>query len=197
MIVARPGGKRRFFFSSNPILLTLFCLCVHHVLIFPHSSSALVQDSPRTATVTALTRSVVLSITQQNFQRFFEEAPEAIADFEVKLARYDVRLRSVLYHPVGLQFFQEHLKREYSEENLDFWVSARCSPRLVAPALLRRCATTNGRLDWRERLCQRLGWGRSICSLSVCLLLVHAPAVRCWPRTFSGVFRKSAATSAT
>ena len=76
---------------------------------------ALVQDSPRTATVTALTRSVVLSITQANFQKFFEEAPEAIADFEVKLARYDVRLRSVLYHPVGMQFFMEHLKHEYSQ----------------------------------------------------------------------------------
>ncbi|MDR3471420.1 MAG: cyclic nucleotide-binding domain-containing protein, partial [Devosia sp.] len=74
---------------------------------------ALLQDTPRTATVTAVTRAVVLSITKENFQKFFEAAPEAIADFEVKLARYDVRLRSVLYHPVGLQFFIQHLKREY------------------------------------------------------------------------------------
>lgn len=72
-----------------------------------------------------MTRSVVLSITKEKFQLFFEEAPEAIADFEVKLARYDVRLRSVLYHPVGMQFFADHLKREYSEENLEFWKQCR------------------------------------------------------------------------
>lgn len=36
----------------------------------------------------AVTRTVLLSITKENFQKFFTEAPEAIADFEVKLARY-------------------------------------------------------------------------------------------------------------
>jgi CRP-like cAMP-binding protein len=86
---------------------------------------ALVQDSVRTATVTCVKRSVVLSISQENFQTFFAAAPEAIADFEVKLARYDVRLRSVLYHPIGLQFFQEHLQREYALENIEFWKELR------------------------------------------------------------------------
>ena len=37
-------------------------------------------------------RCVILSITKENFEKFFKEAPEAIADFEVKLARYGVSL---------------------------------------------------------------------------------------------------------
>ena len=86
---------------------------------------ALVQDTPRTATVTALTRCIILSITKENFTLFFHEAPEAISDFEIKLARYDVQLRSVLYHPLGLQWFRRHCEREYAGENVDFWLKCR------------------------------------------------------------------------
>jgi len=86
---------------------------------------ALVQDTPRTATVTALTRCIILSITKENFTLFFHEAPEAISDFEIKLARYDVQLRSVLYHPLGLQWFRRHCEREYAGENVDFWLRCR------------------------------------------------------------------------
>lgn len=86
---------------------------------------ALVQDTPRTATVTALTRCIILSITKENFTLFFHEAPEAISDFEIKLARYDVQLRSVLYHPLGLQWFRRHCEREYASENVEFWLKCR------------------------------------------------------------------------
>lgn len=82
---------------------------------------ALVTDAPRTATVTTVSRCVILSITKENFQNFFKEAPEALADFEIKLARYNVELRSVLYHPVGLEYFTQHITSEYSQENIDFW----------------------------------------------------------------------------
>jgi CRP-like cAMP-binding protein len=79
-----------------------------------------VSEVPRTATVTTVTRTVILSITKENFALFFESAPEAISDFEIKLARYDVQLRSILHHPVGLAVFTEQLRREYSEENIEF-----------------------------------------------------------------------------
>lgn len=42
-----------------------------------------------------MTRCVVMSISKENFSKFFKEAPEAIADFEVKLARC-VRDRSLV-----------------------------------------------------------------------------------------------------
>ncbi len=86
---------------------------------------ALVTESPRTATITCTKPSVLLVITKANFELFCKEAPEAVADFEIKLARYNVQLRSVLYHPVGMKYFTEHVKQEYSEENIDFWRECR------------------------------------------------------------------------
>jgi hypothetical protein len=56
---------------------------------------ALLRDCPRTATVTTTARTVLMSITKESFNTFFTAAPEALADFEMKLARYDVQLRSV------------------------------------------------------------------------------------------------------
>jgi len=86
---------------------------------------ALVRESDRVATVTCVTRCVLLSISQEGFNKFFLEAPEAIADFEVKLARAEVGLRSVLYHPIGLTQLEVFLKEEHSQENLVFWKTCR------------------------------------------------------------------------
>ncbi len=70
-------------------------------------------------------RTVLLSIGKEEFNTFFSAAPEALADFEVKLARYDVQLRSILYHPAGLKIFSDFCKSEFSEENLEFWRACR------------------------------------------------------------------------
>lgn len=86
---------------------------------------ALVSKSDRVATVTCVTRCVLLSISQEGFNKLFLEAPEAIADFEVKLARAEVGLRSVLYHPIGLTQLEVFLKEEHSQENLIFWKTCR------------------------------------------------------------------------
>mmetsp|Transcript_8514 Transcript_8514/g.16278 ORF Transcript_8514/g.16278 Transcript_8514/m.16278 type:complete len:1011 (-) Transcript_8514:52-3084(-) len=86
---------------------------------------ALVQDTPRTATVTTVERCVILTISKAQFKQFFRAAPEAIADFEIKLARYDVELRSVIYHTMGYKYFKQFLQSEYSEENIDFWTACR------------------------------------------------------------------------
>eukprot|EP01006_Ploeotia_vitrea_P048887 TRINITY_DN67286_c7_g1_i1.p1 TRINITY_DN67286_c7_g1~~TRINITY_DN67286_c7_g1_i1.p1 ORF type:complete len:743 (+),score=360.85 TRINITY_DN67286_c7_g1_i1:38-2230(+) len=86
---------------------------------------ALVRECTRTATITTTKRCVILSITKANFEKFFERCPEALADFEVKLARYDVAMRSVIYHPLGLHYFTQYLEREYSDENILFWMACR------------------------------------------------------------------------
>eukprot|EP00475_Leptophrys_vorax_P029644 TRINITY_DN4375_c0_g2_i1.p1 TRINITY_DN4375_c0_g2~~TRINITY_DN4375_c0_g2_i1.p1 ORF type:complete len:629 (+),score=169.02 TRINITY_DN4375_c0_g2_i1:34-1887(+) len=82
---------------------------------------ALVRDTLRTATVTTISRCVILSITKENFDKFFEEVPEAVADFQVKLARYDAELKHFIHHPLGLEFFTKHLQQEVSTEHLNFW----------------------------------------------------------------------------
>jgi CRP-like cAMP-binding protein len=86
---------------------------------------ALIRDTRRTATVRTITRCVILSITKQNFEKFFQKAPEALADFEVRLARYDVGLRAVIYHPLGVDFFSRFLEKEFAAENIHFWREAR------------------------------------------------------------------------
>jgi len=86
---------------------------------------ALVTDKARTATVLVEKRAVLLSITKQDFMSFFAHNEEAYAEFALKLSRYDVPLESVLLHPTGLQYFEEHLRSEYSAENLKFYQLAK------------------------------------------------------------------------
>lgn len=63
---------------------------------------AMIVETTRTATVSCMERSVVLSITAEDFSRFFREAPEALADFELKLARHEV---SFLFSSLLFTFF--------------------------------------------------------------------------------------------
>jgi len=90
---------------------------------------ALVSDTPRTATITSLTRVVALSLTKEDFTTFFLdcqgsndiEAGRALAEFSIKLSQSAVPLVHVLTHPEGYALFAKHVASEYSEENLKFW----------------------------------------------------------------------------
>jgi len=44
-----------------------------------------------------------------------------VADFQVKLARYDAELKHFIHHPLGLEYFTRHLEQEFSTENINFW----------------------------------------------------------------------------
>jgi hypothetical protein len=81
--------------------------------------ASLIQDAPRAATVTAVTRCAVVSLTKANFEEFFRHCPEAFSNFQVKLARYDVKLNHLLFHPIGMDLFTKHLIAEHSEENIN------------------------------------------------------------------------------
>lgn len=83
------------------------------------------RDTPRTASVISTSRCVLLTITKENFNKFFEDAPEAISDFEIRLLRDKCEIRSILYHPTGSIAFQKHLAGEFSEENFLFWKACR------------------------------------------------------------------------
>lgn len=84
---------------------------------------ALVKDTPRSSTVKTKTRCVILSITKSNFEKFFEQVPEAVANFKVKLAQYDAELKDFIHHPIGIEYFTKHLEHEISLENLNFWLA--------------------------------------------------------------------------
>ncbi len=83
---------------------------------------AIVLDTKRTATVKSVERAITLSIGKRDFQQFFKsEAPQAVADFELKLAKAACRLTTILQHPIGIKFFRIFVESEFSSENLEFW----------------------------------------------------------------------------
>lgn len=89
---------------------------------------ALVTDSPRSATITCLTRCVLLSLTRSAFETFFlagdDESGaggEQYAEFSIKLSQRQVPLTPVLQHTLGHRLFAQHLRTEFSSENLEFY----------------------------------------------------------------------------
>eukprot|EP00475_Leptophrys_vorax_P039185 TRINITY_DN7033_c0_g1_i1.p1 TRINITY_DN7033_c0_g1~~TRINITY_DN7033_c0_g1_i1.p1 ORF type:complete len:687 (-),score=177.65 TRINITY_DN7033_c0_g1_i1:93-2153(-) len=86
---------------------------------------ALVTDAPRGATARAHTKCVILSITRAKFVHFFEKHPEAGADFQIKLAKYQIKMEQLLAHPRGCEYFLKHCKSEYSEENIQFYLAVK------------------------------------------------------------------------
>merc|ERR1719424_1729207 len=84
---------------------------------------ALVQECVRTATISCIEKCVIMSITKQNFDLFFSEAPEAIAVFQAPWCRPDIPFRLLLHHPLGVGTFETFCQQEFSEENITFWKS--------------------------------------------------------------------------
>lgn len=81
---------------------------------------ALVKKGPRASTATAMTKCVILSLSKNNFDEFFKKNPEALSDFKLKLARYNVSFDAIIRHPVGITFFEKHCVKEFSEEGIQF-----------------------------------------------------------------------------
>ncbi len=86
---------------------------------------ALVSDSPRSATVSAIGKTVLLSLGKESFQRIFVSNDNASAEFSLRVLRASSELIHLLAHSVGLSTFKSYLKRNLAEENLDFWITTK------------------------------------------------------------------------
>eukprot|EP00471_Norrisiella_sphaerica_P013908 CAMPEP_0184496734 /NCGR_PEP_ID=MMETSP0113_2-20130426/34748_1 /TAXON_ID=91329 /ORGANISM="Norrisiella sphaerica, Strain BC52" /LENGTH=910 /DNA_ID=CAMNT_0026883507 /DNA_START=342 /DNA_END=3074 /DNA_ORIENTATION=+ len=84
-----------------------------------------VEDLLRTATVRTTKRTVLLSMSKDDFRGFFAERPEALADVELRIAGRKCQIRSIIYHPKGIELFTSYLKSQYAEESIEFWHEAR------------------------------------------------------------------------
>uniref|UniRef100_A0A7S4DM18 Uncharacterized protein n=1 Tax=Lotharella globosa TaxID=91324 RepID=A0A7S4DM18_9EUKA len=84
-----------------------------------------IEDTARTATCTATTESVLLSMSKTSFGNFFADRPEALADVELRIAGKKCKIRSIIYHPEGVRLFNQYLQTQYAEENLLFWNEVR------------------------------------------------------------------------
>eukprot|EP00954_Amorphochlora_amoebiformis_P000565 44785-Amorphochlora_amoeboformis.AAC.1 len=64
-------------------------------------------------------------MSKVDFRGFFEDRPEALADVELKIAGKKCQIRSIMYHPKGVEFFTNYLKKQYAEESMEFWHEVR------------------------------------------------------------------------
>lgn len=53
---------------------------------------------------------------------FFTIAPQAIAEFQIKLQKERVGLMPILFHEAGLVILKDFCESEYSAYNIDFWI---------------------------------------------------------------------------
>jgi hypothetical protein len=86
---------------------------------------ALVSDVPRSATVTAVERSLLLSVDKESFGTIFASNSNALAEFSLRLLRGSAELKHLLAHSLGKSAFQAFMQRSHAEENVDFWTSVR------------------------------------------------------------------------
>jgi CRP-like cAMP-binding protein len=81
----------------------------------------LVTDMPRTATVTAKTKTILFAFGREEFSQCFAGYREAYAEFSIKLSRHEVPLASVLRHPSARECLEQFCAKELSLENLHFY----------------------------------------------------------------------------
>jgi len=86
---------------------------------------ALVSDLPRSATVTALGRGVLLSVDKESFRTIFASNSNALAEFSLRLLRGSSELKHLLAHSLGMSAFRAFMRRSVAEENVDFWIAVR------------------------------------------------------------------------
>lgn len=82
---------------------------------------ALINDNPRLATITAAETTIVLCISKAHFHDCFENKPDLLSEFIVRMNGRKVELRVLLDHKRSREAFVEHLEQEHGSENLKFY----------------------------------------------------------------------------
>ena len=86
---------------------------------------ALINDNPRLATITAAESTIVLCISKDHFHDCFENKPDLLSEFIVRMNGRKVELRVLLDHKRSREAFVEHLQQEHGSENLKFYELAK------------------------------------------------------------------------
>ena len=82
---------------------------------------ALISDSPRSATVYALGKTILLSIEKKSFRELFLTDDGVLAEFQLRVLQGRSQLHHLLSHSEGVKAFRAFLTEECADENLDFW----------------------------------------------------------------------------
>ncbi len=85
----------------------------------------LVNDAPRSATVSAMNKTILLSLGKESFQNIFASNHNALTEFTLRVLGANSELCHLLAHPLGLSTFISFLKRNLAEENIRFWIATK------------------------------------------------------------------------
>jgi len=85
----------------------------------------MVVHLPRTATVVTRKKSLFLELSQADFRRFTQIAPEVLEAFKDKLEDYNIPLRYLIHNPVLQRRLVQFMESEKSAENIRFWMKAK------------------------------------------------------------------------
>ncbi|GMH50589.1 hypothetical protein TL16_g00813 [Triparma laevis f. inornata] len=86
---------------------------------------ALINDNPRLASIEATNDTILLGITKAHFHECFEDKPDLLSEFIVRMNGRKVELKVLLDHKMSREAFVNHLKEEHGQENLRFYELAR------------------------------------------------------------------------
>uniref|UniRef100_A0A7S4DN76 cGMP-dependent protein kinase n=1 Tax=Lotharella globosa TaxID=91324 RepID=A0A7S4DN76_9EUKA len=87
--------------------------------------SLVLENTLRTATVTATSETAFLTIDKRAFRKFFSTQSENMASIELKIAGNQCQIRSIVYHPKGYQYFSKFLEANGDTESAQFWKQLR------------------------------------------------------------------------
>ncbi len=82
---------------------------------------ALVSDSPRSATVITIGKTILLSMGKESFHNIFASNENALAEFTLRVLGASSELKHLLAHSLGLSTFKSYLQRSLADENIEFW----------------------------------------------------------------------------
>jgi hypothetical protein len=86
---------------------------------------AVLQDCARTASIQAVSDCVLLSLDREHFSLLHALAPQAIAEFEIRLLKEQTPLEAVLYNPEGFQGFAAFCQDSKSSDYVHCWEACR------------------------------------------------------------------------
>mmetsp|Transcript_27356 Transcript_27356/g.51873 ORF Transcript_27356/g.51873 Transcript_27356/m.51873 type:complete len:643 (+) Transcript_27356:165-2093(+) len=75
----------------------------------------------RTATVIANKHSILMSIGSEVFHKLFDDNPQALVEFRLRIQKENAELKHILSHQIGMEVFETFLKKELADENIMFY----------------------------------------------------------------------------
>lgn len=85
---------------------------------------AVINNSKRLATISTVTKTVLVELTGENFHKCFQDKPELISEFILRMKGRLVDLKTLMNHKLSKQVFSEFLDLEHGKENILFYDAA-------------------------------------------------------------------------